>query len=132
MLAGKDDAARVAAIPAFLLSRTPAFDERIDRSTGLVDACDHARPNTQAAQLAQIDGGSVRDVQRLFAAMVGITPKWMIQRYRLHEAIAQLERAGSHDWADLAALLGYADQAHFIRDFRTVVGCTPAQYARRA
>ena len=73
----------------------------------------------------------MRDVQRLFAAMVGITPKWMIQRYRLHEAIAQLERAGSHDWADPAALLGYADQAHFILDVRTGGRCTPAQYTRR-
>ena len=27
--------------------------------------------------------------------------------------------------------LGYFDQTHFIRDFRKLVGCTPAAYARR-
>ena len=32
-------------------------------------------------------------------------------------------------WAELAADLGYADQAHFIRDFRRVLGQTPAAYA---
>jgi AraC-like DNA-binding protein len=28
--------------------------------------------------------------------------------------------------------LGYADQAHFVKDFRTIVGTSPAAYARRA
>jgi AraC-like DNA-binding protein len=32
-------------------------------------------------------------------------------------------------WAAVAADLGYADQAHLIRDFRTAIGQTPAAYA---
>jgi AraC-like DNA-binding protein len=35
------------------------------------------------------------------------------------------------DWADLSLDLGYADQAHFIRDFKRLVGVSPAEYARR-
>ena len=35
------------------------------------------------------------------------------------------------DWASLALDLGFADQAHFIRDFKKLVGCAPAAYARR-
>ncbi|MCB1636320.1 MAG: helix-turn-helix transcriptional regulator, partial [Xanthomonadales bacterium] len=34
------------------------------------------------------------------------------------------------DWVRLAADLGYADQAHFIRDFKVAVGQTPASYAQ--
>ena len=33
-------------------------------------------------------------------------------------------------WTELALALGYFDQAHFIRDFRKLVGRTPAAYAR--
>jgi AraC-like DNA-binding protein len=32
-------------------------------------------------------------------------------------------------WAEIAADLGYADQAHLTRDFRAAIGQTPAAYA---
>lgn len=35
-------------------------------------------------------------------------------------------------WAELAAELGYADQAHLTRDFTAAVGMPPAAYARAA
>ena len=34
------------------------------------------------------------------------------------------------DWPRLALELGYFDQAHFIKDFKTIVGRTPGEYAR--
>ena len=36
------------------------------------------------------------------------------------------------DWAALAFDLGYADQAHLIRDFKKIVGCIPVGYANGA
>lgn len=65
---------------------------------------------------------------RLFAAYVGIGPKWVLPRYRLHEAVEQLQAQNEVDWSPLALELGYYDQAHFARDFRSLVGRTPAQY----
>ena len=62
---------------------------------------------------------------------MGVSPKWLIQRYRLLEATERLAEGTVVDWADLALDLGYADQAHFIRDFRSMVGRTPAEYGRR-
>src|SRR3954470_17512689 len=35
-------------------------------------------------------------------------------------------------WTELALDLGYYDHAHFIRDFRLVVGRSPAEYAAEA
>jgi AraC-like DNA-binding protein len=52
----------------------------------------------------------------------------VIKRYRLHEAAARL--GGAVDMAALALELGYFDQAHFIRDFKAVVGQPPGRYAR--
>ena len=60
------------------------------------------------------------------------TPKWVIQRYRLHEAAERLRapKESAPALADLAAALGYADQAHFARDFKRVVGESPGAFAR--
>jgi AraC-like DNA-binding protein len=73
-----------------------------------------------------------RTLQRLFSQYVGVSPKWVIKRYRLHEAADQLGAGEVVDWAKLAVDLGYFDQAHFIKDFKTIVGQTPAEYAKRA
>ncbi len=72
---------------------------------------------------------SERSLQRLAAKRIGLTPKWLIQRRRLHEAAERLATMKPLDLAGLASGLGYADQAHFTRDFRTVTGLTPGAYA---
>jgi AraC-like DNA-binding protein len=61
---------------------------------------------------------------------VGVGPKWVIKRRRLHEAVQRMEAGEPVDWPGLARELGYFDQAHFIHDFKAMVGRTPAEYAR--
>ena len=53
----------------------------------------------------------------------------VVQRRRLHDAVEAL-KAGTTSLADVAADLGYTDQAHFTHDFRTVTGMTPGDYLR--
>ena len=60
---------------------------------------------------------------------IGLSPKWLLQRRRLHDAVEAL-KAGRGTLAEVAADLGYADQAHFTHDFRTVTGMTPGEYLR--
>lgn len=80
------------------------------------------------AQVQQRRGMTLRRLQRLFQQYVGVGPKWVINRYRLHEAIERLRAGRGVAWPELALQLGYYDQAHFIRDFRRLVGCTPQQF----
>src|SRR5690606_18433965 len=80
------------------------------------------------AQLQARHGLSLRALQRLFHDYVGTSPKWVINRYRLHEAIERLRSGRQVSWTDLALQLGYYDQAHFTRDFRQLAGCTPARF----
>jgi AraC-like DNA-binding protein len=75
-------------------------------------------------------GLNKRTLQRLFAKYVGVSPKWVIQRYRLHEAAARLAGSPDVSHAALASDLGYSDQAHFVRDFKKIVGMSPAAYGR--
>jgi AraC-like DNA-binding protein len=55
----------------------------------------------------------------------------MLCRYRLQQAALEIETCAGVDFADLAARLGWYDQAHFINDFRSMLGCTPGEYAAR-
>ncbi len=76
-------------------------------------------------------GVGLRTLERLFARHVGVSPKWVIRRYRLREAAEQLRSTPGIALAGLAASLGYADQAHFARDFKAVIGLSPRAFAAR-
>jgi transcriptional regulator GlxA family with amidase domain len=82
--------------------------------------------------VAELAATSVRSLQRLFAAYVGVSPKAVLARYRLQDAAAAIDQGAVDDLAVLAAELGWFDQAHFSRDFRAVVGTTPSAYLQRA
>jgi len=69
-----------------------------------------------------------RSLQRLVEQRIGLSPKWLLQRRRLHDAVEAL-KAGRGTLAEVAADLGYADQAHFGRDWRAVTGVTPGEFA---
>jgi len=114
----------------FLRARLPAPDPEVDRIADIVAGIAEDRSITKVDDLIAHHGLSKRALQRLFNQYVGIGPKWVINRYRLHEAVEQLADGDTVDWAALALDLGYFDQAHFIRDFKKLVGRSPADYAR--
>lgn len=81
--------------------------------------------------LAAAAGVTPRSLQRLFAEYAGASPTWVLRRYRILDAAEQARVDPGVAWADLAADLGYSDQAHLVRDFRAHLGTTPAAYAAR-
>lgn len=87
------------------------------------------RTISSTAELAATVGVGVRTLQRLFREHAGVSPLWMIRRYRLIDAADAARDGRPPSWSDLAAELGYADQAHLSRDFRATIGMTPSQYA---
>ena len=127
---GDDDAdARIARVEAFLRARRPEPDAGI---TTVVDAARTMRegpPDLRVTDVAARHGVSVRTLQRLFRRHVGVSPKWVLQRYRLHEAAERMAAGEAKDLASLAQDLGYFDQAHFGNDFRRYVGVPPSAYA---
>jgi AraC-like DNA-binding protein len=88
------------------------------------------REVTRVAQVCERFGLSERALQRLVQRRIGLTPKWLIQRRRLQEAAERL-RTNPENLGEVAAVLGYADQAHFTRDFARVTATTPRQFAAR-
>ena len=130
LLAAGDQARLVAAAEAFLLERLPVPDPSVARVNRVVDQIMADRDLTRVGDVADRAGIGTRRLQRLFATYVGVSPKWVIRRARLHEAVERLDGGEDVDLGFLARELGYFDQAHFARDFRDAVGRPPTAYAR--
>ncbi|MFI8521325.1 DUF6597 domain-containing transcriptional factor [Streptomyces sp. NPDC085481] len=134
VLSPEDDHERVAALDAFLLAHgpDPGHVPAAAEAMALVGQVRTDRTMRRVSALARSAGLSPRSLQRLFAAQVGVGPKWVILRYRIHEALERAESSPGDppDWARLAAELGYSDQAHLVRDFTATVGVPPTAYAR--
>ena len=128
VLTARTDASRIAIVEAFLLQRLQRDDDVV-RVASLVYSVAKDRTIVKVDDLVARSAVSRRTLERLFAKYVGVSPKWVIQRYRLHEAAEQLG-SGDVNQAALAMSLGYSDQAHFVRDFKAVVGTSPGAYAR--
>jgi AraC-like DNA-binding protein len=126
--AARPDAALVERAESVLLGHLPPVDGRVAEVGQLVQAIAHQREIVRVEQMVPQAGMSLRALQRLFREYVGVGPKWVIQRYRLFEAAERLT-AGSVDGAQVAHELGYFDQAHFIRDFKRIVGRSPRAFA---
>jgi AraC-like DNA-binding protein len=90
------------------------------------------RTLVRVAQVTERHGLSARRLQRLFARYLGVGPKWVLARYRMHDVVAALDAGHEGSLADLAAEHGWYDQAHFTRDFAALVGVTPARYRSSA
>jgi AraC-like DNA-binding protein len=123
--------ADVESVEAALRANLPGPDPRARHAVEVVELI-IAQPHvTRVDVLARELGTAVRSLQRLFAEHVGVSPKWVIRRYRLREVTERMAAGGRIDWAALAADLGYADQPHFVRDFTAMFGETPTRYAAR-
>lgn len=97
----------------------------------VVAATEAGAPSMRVGALAEALGVTVRQLQRVFADVVGVSPKWVIDRARILEAGERVRRDPGVRLADLAAELGFADQAHLTRSFAAAVGQTPARYATK-
>jgi len=134
MAESADDAAMTEAAAALLRGARPAEDPVAGQVAELMALITRDQGLYRVAQLAEVSGLTERRLQRMFADYVGVSPKWVMRRARLHEAALRAEAGGSAavNWAALAAELGYADQAHLTRDFTATIGVPPTRYAAGA
>lgn len=132
VLAEEDHDAAAAVFDAALEVLAPEPPDAYLDLLELLDRMATDRSLVRVDQVAALGAMSVRSLQRLFAGFVGVSPKAALARYRLQDAAAVIDADAAVDLAELAASLGWFDQAHFSRDFRAVVGTTPSAYLQRA
>ncbi len=129
VLAAGDDAERVAAAEHLIETLEPTIDERAALTCRIVEHIADHRDTVSVVAVARTFGLTTRGLQRLFHRYAGVSPKWVIQRYRMHEVVTRLEAGEPVDLAAVAAQLGFYDQAHLTRAFTDLVGRPPARYA---
>ncbi|MGB6583845.1 MAG: helix-turn-helix domain-containing protein [Streptosporangiaceae bacterium] len=123
------DAWMIGYAETLLCSVRPERDPVAEQVAALVSRITADPGLRRVDQLAVASGMTARSLQRLFADYVGVSPKWVMRRARLHEAAERADSGEPIDWALLAADLGYADQAHLTRDFTVTIGISPTRYA---
>lgn len=111
------------ALVVVTLSRTRAarpVDDRLDRTWRRIAA---TAGSVRVADLASATGWSTRQLTERFTREYGMGPKTACRLSRFGRAhrLLQAGRPG----AEVAARCGYADQPHFVRDWREFTGTTP-------
>ncbi len=125
------DEERIEIAENFLRSRHPERDDSVALIHRIIERIVADREITKSYDLENQFNLTTRTIQRLFSRYVGVSPSWVIRRYRLQDAVDQLDQGEIVDWPALAVDLGYFDQAHFINDFKKIIGVSPGKYVRR-
>ncbi len=73
---------------------------------------------------------SLRQVERLFQEFVGLSPKCFMRLHRANTALSLHRVHPARNWSSIASASGYFDQAHMIREFRSLNDSTPESFAR--
>lgn len=90
----------------------------------------HGTPHVDS--IARKAGISVRHLERLFREEVGYSPKQLSRILRVRHAKRLIAADARIDLSQIAYSLGYADQAHFSREFRSIIGIPPVTYRNLA
>lgn len=137
VLAEPDETARAGLFTDYLSDLLRSQLERVAGDSGYrtvreAVALMRSREQVRLTPVAEAVHVSPRTLQRLFSRYVGASPLWVLRRYRLQDAAAAIDAGQGEDLAELAASLGFSDQAHFGREFAAVIGTTPSAYRRGA
>lgn len=113
--------------------RTPA--DAAAPHHGLARAVEFARHHldgsTTVADLAEVAGMTTTQLERAMNRVLGLSPKQLVLRLRLEQAIGELDSTDDPIGA-IAQRCGYYDQSAFTRHFTRVVGLSPGAYRRRS
>lgn len=123
----RSDAERIAGLDAFLCAQLAHGRARLDPRLAAVDRWIAGVPHARIDALVASLDVSARQAERIVAASHGASPKLLAAKYRTLRASAMLATGHARDWRD-AGGGAFADQAHFIRDFRRFIGQPPTRF----
>lgn len=126
----EDEESRIKIIETWLENILPESDPKIPLINSMIDKIKEDRSIQSVDQISKLFSINLRSLQRLFREYVGVSPKWVIQRFRIQEVAERIEKEKSIHYTEMALELGYYDQAHFIKDFKNTIGLSPEEYLK--
>jgi AraC-like DNA-binding protein len=117
---------RLALVDRFLLERGPRPSPEVGWAWRRLVATGGAVP---IGQLAREVGWSHKHLLAKFRRQVGLRPKTAARLIRFDGVLSRLDGRRRLDWGRVAREVGYADQAHLVREFRQFTGTTPTAFA---
>jgi len=90
----------------------------------------HYRDNIAITDLAKTANLSLSSFLRKFKSCFGMTPKTYLRHLRVQEACHLIIRT-THTFAEISHHCGFADQAHFSREFSRILKDPPSAYRAR-
>jgi len=119
-------------VALFNQSFMPRLTRRCSSITSLIlQTIFQQRGNLRVGALEAVTGFTCRTIQRQFRQDTGLTPKAFCRIIRCQSALNRLHAPHAVSFLDLAYDLGFSDQSHFLREFKTLVSTTPLEYQRR-
>jgi methylphosphotriester-DNA--protein-cysteine methyltransferase len=98
--------------------------EIIDKIT---EGCDFER----LGEICASHNVNIRSFRRHFVMQVGISPKTFCRIVRINRIFKDIEMNPDVDINDLVYKYNYFDQAHFINDFKDIMGETPLSFRKK-
>jgi AraC-like DNA-binding protein len=120
----------IAHTEAFLSKRLSVMEQPGNYIVDAVNLIRSTKGNISVEQVSNTLSVGVRQLQRSFKESMGASPKLYMRIIRFRNAFACLYDV--REWADITHDLGYADQAHFIREFRAFAGKAPNDVFKNA
>lgn len=120
-------------LDAFFLGRIPQkTDVNYARLRKVIAACDEAKGNISAAEMASVACLGERQFLRVFRNYVGISPKQFVRLRRFHRTLQDMQLQASKGASiDLLATVmrhGYYDLSHAALEFQQMGCVSPGQF----
>lgn len=86
------------------------------------------RPDLSLAALAESACMSERQMRRVFADYIGLSPKQMLRIRRCFAASKMMQQMEGAEFADVISQLGFTDHSHLYKEFKLFAGMSPTDY----
>jgi AraC-like DNA-binding protein len=127
-----DASERIASLSRYVAAQIALREGRRDSA---IEACVErilaSEGRVPLAELGPLAGLGERQLQRRFAAVVGISPRMLGVVVRLRRVFEALRDAPWTTWSERAQAAGFFDHPQMARDFRRLLGTAPSRWSAR-
>ncbi len=124
----KENINKISLIEDFLLQKL------IQQNTSIIDNAIMiilaSKGFVEVGELAKKIGLSNAQFRKRFKEEVGISPSQYCKIVRINTTLKLFDEGYKKSLIELTYQLGYFDQSHFIKDFKSVTGCSPKSFKK--